>query len=51
MGPIWPAVKSARAQRALIREYLRACRTGVRDFEDAEKQDGGEEVKRRRKNN
>lgn len=31
-----PAIKSARAQHALLQEYLRACRTRLRDFEDAE---------------
>lgn len=35
MGPIWPAIKSARAQLALLWEYLRACCTGAGDFEDA----------------
>lgn len=36
MGPIWPAIKSATSQHALLQEYLRGGCTGVRDFEDAE---------------
>lgn len=39
-----PAIKSVMAQHALLREYLRACCTGVGDFEDAEKQDVEEEL-------
>lgn len=49
MGPIWPAIKSATAQRALLQEYLRACCTGVRDFEDAENRTERKKKKKREK--
>lgn len=49
MGPIWSAIKSARAQHALLREYLHACCTKVSDFEDEKRRKKGHRSKKRKK--